>query len=672
VQKGINTLFSNDFTDFAIGPFPYDPEHSAMGEYHYYPAKGYAGQWYDPITGSQFRGPTWLVTEDNGTKFMEQMRIGAPGKNVSCPTLVAGDKDWEDYTATVKMRTFYTKEPAGLLFRYQTSLMHYAFMLYDKKAQLYLVEKDNRTLLNEVDFDFNCDTIYELKAEVCGDLIKCYIDGKLVIETNNDRYQYGCIAIAAYMPAQFTDVNVVCDDIAYDNYYRKIKAKEKRVAEKRLKYPQPKLVKVIDLKNYGAGRQLRFGHLTGTDEWFFVIAQHQKRVFKDRYAVISCLTAVSLDTGEILWQIGEPSNQMDNLYLTADLPFQVYDIDGDGVDEVIMARNFELMILDGKTGKVRKSIPTPINEEPAEELCGIEFKKHGFERLNVDSIRIVNVSGNDRPSDIMIKDRYSRLWVYDCDLNFKWKFSHNNTGHFPYSHDFNGDGKDEILSCYNMVSSEGELVWELPINTDHVDEIICGKMDPDQDELIALVAGWEGFMIIDKQGNILVRDINGHGQRISTGNYCPDIRGMQICTTTYWGNQGIIYLYDCKGNEIWHMEPSSNGNIIAPVNWMGDGTELILLNGNIKYGGMLDGEGDRVVVFPDDGHPDLCAEVIDLWGDARDEIVLWDENKMYIYTQDRPCEITDKEYIPEKYPHCNFSNYRGEFSYPRWREKDSK
>ena len=48
------------------------------------------------------------------------------------------------------------------------------------------------------------------------------------------------------------------------------------------------------------------------------------------------------------------------------------------------------------------SIPTPINEEPAEELCGIEFK-HGFERLNVDSIRIINVSGNDRPNDIMIK-----------------------------------------------------------------------------------------------------------------------------------------------------------------------------------------------------------------------------------------------------------------------------
>ena len=176
-------------------------------------------------------------------------------------------------------------------------------------------------------------------------------------------------------------------------------------------------------------------------------------------------------------------------------------------------------------------------------------------------------------------------------------------------------------------------------------------------------------MIVDTDGNILFRDINGHGQRISAAKYCPEIPGLQICTTTFWGNQGIIYLYDCKGNEIWHMEPSSNGNIISPVNWTGDGTELILLNGNVRYGGMIDGEGDRVVVFPDDGHPDLCAEVIDIMGDSRDEIILWDEKRMYIYTQDRPCEIKDREYVPEKYPLYNFSNYRGEFSFPRWRDR---
>lgn len=576
MQKRI-TLFSNDFSDFSIGPFPYDPEHSAMGEYHYYPVSGYTGQWYDPITCPGYRGSSWLVTEEDGIKFMEQTRVLTPGKNVSCPVLTAGDRDWEDYTVSVRMRSFYTKEPAGLCFRYQTSLMHYAFMLCSGKARLYLVEKEKREILCETGFDFDCDSFCELKVNVKGSSIKCYVDDRLVIETENDRYTHGSIAIASYMPAQFTDVNVFCDESEYNGFIRQKQAGERRTAEKRLRYPQPKLVKIIDLKDFGAGRQIRFGHLTGTGEWFFVMAQHQKRVFRDRYAVISCLTAVSLETGEILWQIGEPSASKDSAYLTADLPFQVYDIDGDGADEVIMARNFRLMILDGKTGKVRKSIPTPFNEEPAGELRGIEFKKHAFERLNVDAIRIVNVSGKKRPCDILIKDRYSRLWVYDSDLNLLWKFTHNNTGHFPYSHDFNGDGKDEILSCYNMVSSDGKLIWKLPVDTDHVDEILCGRLDPDRDELIALVAGWEGFMIVDTDGNILFRDINGHGQRISAAKYCPEIPGLQICTTTFWGNQGIIYLYDCKGNEIWHMEPSSNGNIISPVNWTGDGTELIFL-----------------------------------------------------------------------------------------------
>ena len=216
-----------------------------------------------------------------------------------------------------------------------------------------------------------------------------------------------------------------------------------------------------------------------------------------------------------------------------------------------------------------------------------------------------------------------RLWVYDENFNLLWKFTHNNTGHFPYAYDFNGDGKDEIFSCYNMISSDGKLQWELPIDTDHTDEIVIGKFDPDIDEeLLAIVSGWEGFMIVDKHGHILARDINGHGQRISVANYCPNMRGLQIATTTYWENQGIIYLYDCKGHEIWHMEPSSNGNVVAPVNWKGDGTELILLNGNVKYGGMLDGDGDRVVLFPDDGHPDQCAEVLNLTGDPRDEIIL--------------------------------------------------
>ena len=51
---------------------------------------------------------------------------------------------------------------------------------------------------------------------------------------------------------------------------------------------------------------------------------------------------------------------------------------------------------------------------------------------------------------------------------------------------------------------------------------------------------------------------------------------------------------------------------------------------------MIDGHLRRVVMFPDDGHPDLAANVLNLTGDARDEIVLWDQKRVWIYTQDRP------------------------------------
>lgn len=176
-------------------------------------------------------------------------------------------------------------------------------------------------------------------------------------------------------------------------------------------------------------------------------------------------------------------------------------------------------------------------------------------------------------------------------------------------------------------------------------------------------------MLVNLEGKILLRDINGHGQRISIGNYCPDRSGLEICTTTYWQNNGIIYLHDYLGHEIWHREALCNGNIVAPINWDGSGQDLILLNANVTHGGLMDGYGDVVVPFPNDGHPDMCCEVLNTEGDNREEIVVWDRKTLYVYTQDRPMEARDEIYAPEKYPEYNASNYRGEYSFPRWIKK---
>ena len=164
-----------------------------------------------------------------------------------------------------------------------------------------------------------------------------------------------------------------------------------------------KLLKKIDLKGCGTGRQLRFGHLLGNGEYQMVMAQCQKRVSRDAYGTISCLTAFDLD-GNILWQHGEPTDNHDIGTISADMPMQIYDIDGDGFDEVITAKNFEVLILDGRTGEVKKRAKTPFST-PEEDgtIIGVPDKIYAFDRINPDGMRICNFRGLEKPRDITLK-----------------------------------------------------------------------------------------------------------------------------------------------------------------------------------------------------------------------------------------------------------------------------
>ncbi|MBI1898593.1 MAG: hypothetical protein HYS04_18980, partial [Acidobacteria bacterium] len=79
-----------------------------------------------------------------------------------------------------------------------------------------------------------------------------------------------------------------------------------------------------------------------------------------------------------------------------------------------------------------------------------------------------------------------------------------------------------------------------------------------------------------------------------------------------------------------------------------------------------DGRLRRAVVFPADGHPDLAFSVADVTGDPRDEIILWDQERVWIYTQDRAFS-GDRIYAPVRNPSYNDSNYRATVSLPGWR-----
>lgn len=641
-----------DFQGFKIGDFPYEPFLGAMGEYHYRPEACFGGRWFDPtpIMGSG-AVKTWMVVESHGRKCLEYSYVtGVRPKVDDMVMLTTGEMLWDDYKLSGDIRPLLTTSRSGLIFRYQNSLCFYMFGFNNHRLELFKRNQTELTVLAEQEYDYVCDEFYHFEIECKGSLIICSINGKKVFEVTDDEYPSGKIAFGTMAPAQFTAISVELTPEVQQRVSIEKRRRQKEEATLRAEYPQPRLWKTIDFKDFGAGRNVRFGHLFGGDEWQLVVAQCQRRIVRDAYSQISCLTALDLD-GNVLWQLGEASSE--HCFLTADLPFQLCDIDGDGKDEVIMSRDFKIYILDGATGKVKKSAPTPMVSRPG----------YPFDRLNVDAIKMCDFSGKGHPTDILIKDRYAKVWVFNSELEFLWTYDAPvNTGHFPYTKDINGDGREEIFIGYDLLDADGNRLWSLPVPQDHTDEILIGEFAPGEGERIAIVSGSEGFMMADLNGQILVKDIIGHAQRISAGNYCPELPGLQLCVSTFWGNQGIIYLYDCHGKRIWVDETITNGNVITPVNWRGDGEDLILLNGSTVRGGLIDGHNRIVVLFPNDGHPELCAEVMDLTGDCRDELVLWDEHKMYIYTQD---DVVSNPIATDKYPHYNSSNYRGEYSYPK-------
>jgi hypothetical protein len=389
-----------------------------------------------------------------------------------------------------------------------------------------------------------------------------------------------------------------------------------------------------------------------------LFAQNIPRVRGDAFDHISALTAVTLD-GKVLWQSGRPDPR--NGLLTNDTPFQIHDLDGDGKSDVVLVRDFKIQVLDGATGKVKRWVWMPSMPEAA--------KPRPYEIYSGDCIVFANLTGRPGRRDIVLKDRYRNFWAYSRDLEPLFQGS-DNTGHYAYPFDVDGDGRDEVFIGHSVWDHTGRRLWSHGETLqDHVDALAVGNFtaDPAAAPRVYWSSSDEGFVMLDLAGKVLKQVRVGHTQTAAVGKFRPDLPGLQYVTTNFWKNPGIMSLFDADGNLLAQAEPMHMGSVTLPVNWRGDGQELVLLSGNVREGGMVDGHFRRAVVFPDDGHPDLTSAVLDLTGDPRDEVVLWDQERVWVYTQDGPAPV-GRVYAPVRNPTYNDSNYRANISMPRWQE----
>jgi rhamnogalacturonan endolyase len=167
------------------------------------------------------------------------------------------------------------------------------------------------------------------------------------------------------------------------------------------------------------------------------------------------------------------------------------------------------------------------------------------------------------------------------------------------------------------------------------------------------------LVFADMQGKILKHLRLGHAQTVTIANLMGDSSQVQIATNTFWGNPGIISVLNKEGEVLRSFQPSIYGSPLFPVNWTGERQKLLLLSArHTKEGGLYDGYGRQAVVFPDDGHPYLCCEAMDCKGDFRDEIICWDHDQLWIYTQDGLSESPPSTPRSIQPPLFNASNYR--------------
>lgn len=648
-------LFYDDFSGLKRGPLSTDL--GAKTEYHYFPEAAPKGNW----AISNDRG-WWSVREVDNERFIYQNKIDSA--NYTHPMIIAGDEYWEDYNLSVRFAPESKKHQSGIVFRYQNDRCYYFFGVEDSKVILKMVKhavgfhKPYEKILDQTEYDWQPGVYFTANISVKADQIRAQLDDNVVLEAKDSTFSKGKIGLTANVPTRFTSIKVTTTP---ENKTRYQAAREAfNQLEKKLQAANSKPVvwKKIVTEGFGVGRNLRFGDLDNDGIIDVLIGQVIHHGPKDRNSELSCLTAMTFD-GKQLWQIGKPDPWKN--FLTNDVGFQIHDIDNDGRNEVIYCRNLELIVADGATGKTKYKTPTPKTPggKPYKSVYNI------FPRILGDCIFFCDLLGEGYDSDIIIKDRYRYLWAYNDRLELLWE-AECNTGHYPYAYDVDCDGKDELMMGYTLFDNNGDKLWTLDGSiSDHADGVAILQFKRDSELRLLCAASDEGMFFTDMKGNILKHHYIGHVQNPAVANLRDDLPGLETVSINFWRNQGIIHYYDADGSIYHSFEPCQYGSMCLPINWTGKSEEFFVHNPNVDQGGMYDGWGRKVVEFPDDGHPDMCNAVLDITGDCRDEVVVWDPREIWVYTQDDN-PIQGKLYKPKRNPLYNYSNYQATISLPGW------
>jgi rhamnogalacturonan endolyase len=643
-------VFSDGFENLEPGiiPFPEKPDPAI----YYQPGMGTLGDW-TIATSLRQEGfnQAWEVRHEGGKKVLVQSYSNLDAQNeplslVTHPIIVAGDSLWKDFTIEVDFTPLAKFDKCGIVFGYQHPNDFYFFgtegntVILKRVLQSVSPLRPIEQILAYRPLVWTPGEQMRAMVTVRRNNISTILNDSIRMYEGMEVFRPGKIGLISDLPAIFSRVEVNLLKGEQRKMNRKQRQQQRRQELHLDGHPSMVRWKALDIKAFGSDQNVRLGDLTGDGNKELLFVRSRKKG-----KGIACITAANLD-GRLLWQYGDPSLSFNEM--GGEIPVQIHDVDGDGQREVIFVSGETLYMLGGRKGEVLKSARLP-------------------EGMTVRALAFADLEGRGWDHHLVMTDRESLLAVYDENLEVQWLRRTDNSSQ-PLIHDMDKDGVDEILVGYSAFDHQGELIFNIgEFIGDKCNGISLFELEEDNGIIPCIVyaAGDWGLLYADYEGNILRQTVLGHVNYLTVADFDTENPGLELVTSNRWGSDGLIHVTDARGRIKKHFTAESGPSRCIPVNWKGDGEEFMLLSADTLKGGMFDKWGQLSVKFPADDHPVLCHMVQDLNGDARDEVLVWDRNRLWIYSQDDNPRMGNT-YSPDRYPLYNFSMHNMAHSLPGW------
>lgn len=382
-------------------------------------------------------------------------------------------------------------------------------------------------------------------------------------------------------------------------------------------------------------------------------------------------------SGRRMWEFGDPRVARHAHPSPLRGATTVFDIDADGKSEVIFDDWNDgaptLCLLDGTTGKVKKSIPSPL------DMCARNPQGYKVPNRGTNQALIARLHGRDaRPSIVLKYESDNQIpghvVALDSELRTLWRIrtGPHALGHGPTVADLNADGRDDLVLGHLALDHAGKPIFEKDFGA-HADMTDVFRSGPNGDlRILVSVCGHGPAFCLAPDGSIVWQKTRAdvpHGQGIWAGNFIRARAGLEAVILRS-GHFGDFLTVDAEsGRDLAGFQhraglKDESGNrkypdAVVKVQWVGTDAhalwipvDRLVVDGRGEVLGSL-GERDetvRATLHASHHKTALAVQAIaaDLVGDQREELILYQPYQgeaIFIFTQ------PDSDACPKPYVH---------------------